>query len=59
MINKVQGTRISQRSYVAVFVGSTNTTNNIVNNPEFQSFVKVVDSRYLIPGRMLLNKKMD
>ena len=44
---------------LAVFVGSSNTPNSVVENVDFQQFVKSLDSRYPIPGRTLLGKELD
>ena len=44
---------------LAIFIGSTNVANSIVENDEFRSLVKVLDSRYPMPGRALISKELD
>ena len=44
---------------LAIFIGSTNVANCIVENDEFRSLVKVHDSQYLMPGRALIGKELD
>ena len=44
---------------LAIFIGSTNVPNSIVENPEFRAFVKILDSRYPVPGRTLISKELD
>lgn len=39
----------------AIFVGSTNIPNSIVDNPEFRSVVNVLNSQYPVAGRMLIS----
>ena len=42
-----------------MFVGSSNTPNSIVENVEFQQFIKSLDPRYPLPSRALLGKELD
>ena len=42
-----------------MFIGSTNISNSIVENEEFWLLVKVLDSRYPMPGRTLIGKELD
>lgn len=42
-----------------MFVGSSNTPNSIVENVEFQQFIKSLDPRYPLPSRALLSKQLD
>ena len=44
---------------LAIFIGSTNAPNSIVENAEFKSFVNVLDSQYPMPGRTLIGKELD
>ena len=44
---------------LAIFIGSTNVANSIIENDEFRSLVKVLDSRYPMPGRTLIGKELD
>ena len=44
---------------LAVFVGSSNTPNSIVENVEFQQLIKSLDPRYPLPSRALLGKELD
>ena len=43
----------------AIFIGSTNVPNSIVENAEFKSFVNVLNSPYPMPGRTLIGKELD
>ena len=47
--------KVKQR---AIFVGSTNIPNSIVDNPEFRSVVNVINSQYPEAGRMLISKEL-
>ena len=47
------------KNITAVFVGSSNTPNSIVENVEFQQFIKSLDPRYPVPTRALLGKELD
>ena len=47
--------KVKQR---AIFVGSTNIPNSIVDNPEFRSVVNVLNSQYPEAGRMLISKEL-
>lgn len=42
-----------------VFGGSSNTLNSIVENVEFQELIKLLDPRYPLPSRALLDKELD
>ena len=44
---------------LAIFIGSTKVPNNIIGNPGFRAFVKILDSRYPAPGRTLISKELD
>ena len=44
---------------MAVFIGSCNVPNSIVENAEFKSLIQVLDSRYPLPGRRLIGKELD
>ena len=44
---------------LAVFGGSSNTPNSIVENVEFQQLIKSLDPRYPFPSRALLDKELD
>ena len=44
---------------LAIFIGSTNVPNSIVENEAFKSFVKSLDSRYPVPGRAVIGKELD
>lgn len=44
---------------LAVFVGSTNVPNSIVESAEFRSLLEELDPRYLVPGRTLISKEID
>ena len=39
---------------LAIFVGSTNVPNSLVENVEFQSLLETLDPRYSVPGRTLI-----
>lgn len=45
--------------HVAIFIGSSNVPNSIVENAEFKSLIEVLDSRYPLPGRTLIGKELD
>ena len=44
---------------LAIFVGSTNVPNSLVENVEFQSLLETLDPRYPVPGRTLIGKEID
>lgn len=44
---------------LAVFVGSRNMPNSIVENVEFQQSIKSLDPYYPLPSRALLGKQLD
>ena len=44
---------------LAVFIGSCNVPNSLVENEEFRSFVQVLDPRYHVPGRARICKEID
>ena len=44
---------------LAIFIGSTNVPNSIVEDAEFRSLIKVLDSRYPMPSRTLIGKELD
>ena len=49
--------RITRR--LAIFVGSSNVPNSLVENREFQSLLEALDPRYPIPGRTLLGREIE
>ena len=44
---------------LAIFVGSTNVPNSLVENMEFRSLVETLDPRYPMPSRTLISKEID
>ena len=44
---------------LAIFVGSNNVANSIVESAEFKELVHTLDSRYKVPGRKALNREME
>ena len=44
---------------LAIFVGSNNVANSIVESAEFKELVHTLDSRYKVPGRKVLNQEME
>ena len=44
---------------LAISIGSSNVSHSIVEDAEFRSLIKVLDSRYPIPSRTLLGKELD
>ena len=44
---------------LAIFVGSTNSPNSIVENAEFRQCVATLDARFPMPSRTLLRKELD
>lgn len=44
---------------LAIFVGSSNVANLIVENLEFKDLVHALDPRYPVPGRTTINKELD
>ena len=53
------GTASGTKTSLAVFGGSSNTPNSIVENVEFQQLIKSLDPRYPLPNRALLDKELD
>ena len=43
---------------LAIFIGSSNLTNRIVENLEFKDLVHALDPRYPVPGRTTINKDL-
>ena len=39
---------------LVIFIASTNVPNSIIENADFRDFVKILDSRYPVPGRTLI-----
>ena len=44
---------------LAVFIGSCNVPNSLVENEEFRSLVQVLDPRYIMPGRARICREID
>ena len=44
---------------LAIFVGSSNVANRIVENLEFVDLLKTMDPRYPVPGRTALSKELN
>ena len=44
---------------MAIFVGSCNVPNSLVENEEFRSFVETLDPRYQVPSRVQIGKEID
>ena len=44
---------------LAIFVGSSNVANRIVNNLEFRDLLSAMDDRYLVPGRNSIQRELD
>lgn len=45
--------------HLATFISRISAPNSLVENPEFKSFVHVLDYRYPVPGRSLMSKELD
>ena len=44
---------------LAIFIGSTNVPNSIVENLEFKDLLHAMDSRLIVPGRSVVGKELD
>ena len=44
---------------LAIFVGSTNVPNSIVENLEFKDLLHTMDNRFVVPGRSVVGKELD
>lgn len=44
---------------LAIFIGSSNVANRIVENLEFVDLLKTMDPRYLVPKRTALNRELN
>ena len=44
---------------LAIFVGSSNIANRLVENLEFKDLLRVLDPQYRVPGRACLHKELD
>lgn len=44
---------------LAVFVGSNNVANRVVETAEFRDLLHVLDSRYKVPGRAVITKEVE
>ena len=44
---------------LAIFIGSTNVPNSIVENLEFKDLLFTMDSRFVVPGRSVVGKELD
>lgn len=44
---------------LAIFIGSTNTAYNMVENLEFKDFVHTMDRRYTVPGRAAIRNEIE
>ena len=44
---------------LAIFVGSSNVANTIVENYEFVDLLEALDPRYPVPGRTALSKELN
>ena len=49
----------SERKKLAIFIGSSNVSNNVVENLEFRDFVNMLDRRYEMPGRGTISKEIN
>ena len=44
---------------LAIFIGSTNVSNSVVENLEFKDLLHTLDSRYQVPSRPAIAKELD
>jgi len=44
---------------LAIFVGSSNVANSLVENLEFKDLLHTLDPRYPVPGRASIHKELD
>ena len=59
MYDKTSDRYLMITKQLTIFIGSSNVPNSIVENEEFKSFIKTLDSRYPVPGRALISKELD
>lgn len=44
---------------LAIFIGSSNVANHLMENTEFKDLVHALDPQYPVPGRASINRELD